>query len=79
MPVVASAFPQDRQPAFTLDICHPAPAINIVSTGCSLPTLVRCFLNHVIGDSAFEPAATAIMIARAADAPDPPPPESVDR
>lgn len=79
MPVVASAFRQDTQPAFTLDICHPAQAINTVSTGCSLPTLVRSFLTHVIGESSFEPAATTIMIARAAEAPDPPPPESLDR
>jgi hypothetical protein len=75
MPIVASAFRQDTQPAFSLDICHPIQAINIASAGCSLPTLVRCYVSHVIRESAFDPVAATIIIARAAEAPDPPPPK----
>jgi len=77
MPVVASAFRHDAQPAFSLDICHPIQAINTASAGCSLPTLVRCYVSHVIGESAFDPVAATIMIARAGEAPDPPPPKAL--
>jgi hypothetical protein len=76
MPVVASAFRQDTQPAFSLDICHPIQAINTASAGCSLPTLVRCFVSYLVGESALDPVAATIMIARAAEAPDPPPPKA---
>lgn len=76
MPVVASAFRQDTQPAFSLDICHPIQAIDTAAAGCSLPTLARCYVSHVIGESGFDPVTATIMIARSGEAPDPPPPKA---
>jgi hypothetical protein len=76
---VASVAPQDTRTAFSLDICHPIQAINTASVACNLPTLVASAITHELQEFGFVPVIAPLVVALAAEAPDPPPPKSIIR
>ena len=78
MPLVAGIAPQHSRPAFNLDICHPIQPTCTVSAGCSLPTLVANTVTFDLQEFGSTPVPSILVAALAAEAPDPPPPESIN-
>lgn len=62
-------------PAFTVDICHPPPGMNVAAAQCALaPTRVIRSDARIDRDFGAVAAFAARAIDRAPDAPDPHPP-----
>lgn len=76
-PIVAGAAlsTADTAPAFTVDICHPPPGLNVAAAQCALaPARVVRSGARIDRDFGAIAAFSVRAIDRAPDAPDPPPP-----
>jgi hypothetical protein len=76
MPIVASAAPHDTHPTFSLDICQPIQAMDSLSAGCCLPTLVACSFVQMLNEFGMAPVIVPSIVLSADEGPDPPPPKA---
>jgi len=75
LPIVLGGNTENSTPAFTLDICHPAQALDVVSAPCCLPIpMMRAVADELAEGGLVAPSVVA-MATRAAEAPETPPPE----
>jgi len=73
-PVIAK---DESVPAFTLDICHPVPALAVSAASCALAAPVICLPSIVTERRGPAEVADIPSIEYDSEAPDPPPPKTI--
>jgi hypothetical protein len=79
LPMAASpVIAKDRSaPAFTLDICHPVPALAVSAASCALAAPITCPCSIATERRGPAEVSDLLAIDHDSEAPDPPPPKTI--